>query len=1856
MFDNEETLIKYKVINIITGTEYVFDDDYLYPDDTNNMIINKIINYCYPKTVLTTKEIYAYSNNEPICFEYENIGEMNHIIKDNKLVTKLLPDTDFVNNLGIQKIVKSINKYNRLLESNNLSGNIIYYFSLYELFNTLEINLNTKPNMIELNSKTGDFKLFLNGVVKKFFPKVNENMIKNYTDNPNKKEKEYLRIKNLIKNNYDIFKSLNDKIYEKKNLLNNDKDQLNFKLMKLSTRFNIDNNVNISRLFSDYPLSEKYFLTKLLLEDYEDTYFKLYKKSLKLELSSEDKLINKKLCSLMLKDYREYIPLNVGFVPSFIKYENIFFIKVNTVIETGNIYYSFILHLDGNLDIIINNYNNIYIGEEDLQQIINDSNEIIKRINNNRIYSVQLIPELVMNDNIKLEYYNCDMIYDLENFTDDKGRYMYKKTNIMKFINNYYTHFRLLKERMDLSDDDSIHIHYKRVSDYENMDVFDSVISALKHPRFDYSNDKIIEIIHGNYGITIEDARTVFQHWEETNTLKEEEGKKTYRVASKEPGSEIIIDKHGENTLNIGLFNITSFNELNRITRFIKFMMKQYQSFISNKLEDSYKELFLTINKVSEKISKVENKIIDPIKIKPKEIVEESSSEEEIVEDDELSDGDELSTASSISSGGNKHSGGGSSESEIVNIGNYFTRKLDQHDSDLFKGKARLCQASDNKQVIGLSDNELERVDKNDILSFLNVSSDEKRTLMKLSVKELIGKYDIDKNVVKSYSDKIHQSKSSDSNVNVNYICPKYWNIRTDLPIHPRDIHKYVDEIIPPGVKKGRLDKSVFNRTGPQWRNMDDGIFKKKIVTLLKLNKIVFDDKIVEYKWDEFQKAINSLKLSKGISDQIDEQYKRIVMLSEPRWMNPKHNNGDSKFPCCYKGNPDKPKKIVKLPTIISRTQDIKISKLSPCNPGRYGQVHPKLQKMFNHGDDLEQKDLGGFIINGVVQDNNSLINSLSVLDNNYINKTNKNNYINDILLPYIEDNVNSYYTMMRLGDGNIIQLFKSKHYNLPDIKLFLFVLITNGDTEQKLKQIKLDKYLKPISSYLTNALENKDGRINITEEKFINLINSYSKSHIIIIIYNIIISHKNYIDYLNSNEIKDHKYIIPLINEIYKNKNVFVFENVNDVIDLKLQLFKYDTEIKNINFIYKNGHKYEPIFYFNKIKNMKPINNINDDSLIKIDKIKNYAGLIIKGINDQIQHIYNENLSQLNIDSYTDIVNDIQNLSFFVDNYCKISHIIDGNTIIPIIPHPIKEGLNLVYEFDKKPELSDIDIVKIKGIIVNDDNNIIEVLLNNNTFIPIKQIKYDKKYKLKILGNISINQIDNILQTNIKCNDSSSKFNNDYNYMKYFTRLTIQGIIHYIKNDTILSDYYTNEHGVYYTNEQYNFKIIQQLVDGKKVNFVEKNNDFYDLDETYKFTGKINNISNGSTPDTDKLEIEIKYYDIINIILNDKILLNYDKQVSLCKIINNIIDDNDLFMIMDKDEYNVYSKKLMKDINIYTDNSFSNKCVYDNIKNKLIINKNNNKLLNTIREKVIWNLVDLLLINKNIDIVNNILQNNIDRGDLSKSEKSDEIFFTYSEFVNKKLDDIFRFRSNYVREINFYDYDNDIKVSLNKPEPLSPKLPNIPNIIKLLFGNGTTILTYLDKYNMDFMTVDRGLKSCFPNNSDDFKKIKYLIYNKDSLKIGMKVSFTTNKITYNGEIREIFNEKVRVKVDSVKKRKLVPIAMLQYDKSFNINTEDLDILVKNELFMQYNIGFLLISNINDLDKLKHNLILIYNNDNVNKDTKFILLYHLYNNTDSYNLTSIMIKNTINYLTLEQLYENNKIKKIINTDYPDIKL
>jgi len=80
MSDKPDTLKPYKVKNIITNVSDIFDgnedhlDDYLYPDDTNTTILNKIACYYYSvDEPITPNEIYAYhSNNKSLCFKYEN--------------------------------------------------------------------------------------------------------------------------------------------------------------------------------------------------------------------------------------------------------------------------------------------------------------------------------------------------------------------------------------------------------------------------------------------------------------------------------------------------------------------------------------------------------------------------------------------------------------------------------------------------------------------------------------------------------------------------------------------------------------------------------------------------------------------------------------------------------------------------------------------------------------------------------------------------------------------------------------------------------------------------------------------------------------------------------------------------------------------------------------------------------------------------------------------------------------------------------------------------------------------------------------------------------------------------------------------------------------------------------------------------------------------------------------------------------------------------------------------------------------------------------------------------------------------------------------------------------------------------------------------------------------------------------------------------------------------------------------------------------------------------------------------------------------------------------------------------------
>ena len=118
-------------------------------------------------------------------------------------------------------------------------------------------------------------------------------------------------------------------------------------------------------------------------------------------------------------------------------------INVKHVVKPSNIPVNVDL-FDGTIsDISITSENG---NERDLTVVDDNDAVLIFPSNQNSIVEYNLEDVLILNDNLNLEYYNIDLVYALENFIDDKGRYIYKKANIMKFINNFYTHSNMLQK------------------------------------------------------------------------------------------------------------------------------------------------------------------------------------------------------------------------------------------------------------------------------------------------------------------------------------------------------------------------------------------------------------------------------------------------------------------------------------------------------------------------------------------------------------------------------------------------------------------------------------------------------------------------------------------------------------------------------------------------------------------------------------------------------------------------------------------------------------------------------------------------------------------------------------------------------------------------------------------------------------------------------------------------------------------------------------------------------------------------------------------------------------------------------------------------------------------------------------------------------------------------------------------------------------------------------------------------------------------------------------------------------------------------------------------------------------------
>ena len=76
--------------------------------------------------------------------------------------------------------------------------------------------------------------------------------------------------------------------------------------------------------------------------------------------------------------------------------------------------------------------------------------------------------------------------------------------------------------------------------------------------------------------------------------------------------------------------------------------------------------------------------------------------------------------------------------------------------------------------------------------------------------------------------------------------------------------------------------------------------------------------------------------------------------------------------------------------------------------------------------------------------------------------------------------------------------------------------------------------------------------------------------------LYQMLLSLKNYTDYLRSDENKGDTYILPILLHLFE-INIVIFENRNDEIKIKVSDY---ARPKKLGFIYQRGNYYEPILY----------------------------------------------------------------------------------------------------------------------------------------------------------------------------------------------------------------------------------------------------------------------------------------------------------------------------------------------------------------------------------------------------------------------------------------------------------------------------------------------------------------------------------------------------------------------------------------------------------------------------------------------------------------------------------------------------
>ena len=1340
-----DILDKYNVKETISDKSIIIDD-WLNEDDTIQMVLNKIGIYC-GNTIGNC--VYAWYKGKPLAFSYKDN------IKIEKLDENTKPDDNFYRDDIFNTGIYVNRNFNELLQSIEDLDDTIYFITLEDF----------------MEKNKSDDNTYFNGIIRKYWINITDiNFIKNFdikskvSDTKNNIKRISQQI-SLIENSYIDYDEILDETFT-------------LSLLKLSTKIVNDNEVNIIKIFSDIRLSESIPSSKLILDEFDDSYYKIFKDNI------VNKSITKETCKAWIHDSK----VNIKEVPYF-KYIYptnvvVFYLYIN------NVYILLIINKNSEINIIIKNDTN-EIDRKILMDIINNVNDFIKTtINKHTMYS-----------NHHLNYF--DNLNDTEllegelSIPDDD----YKLKEIHQFFKNLFGFVRIVDEVKSKSE---TVMRYKRVNNYDNMSVLESVISTLKNPKINLPENEICETISKSFNISMDDAEKELKEWKETTggKLVENENLNIFTISTSEPGTQIIITKT-TNDVKFKINDCTNILEFNDILILLKTTIILYKKFKSDDLDRNTSNYFTKqlsyVNKLHD--DRVNNPTISTLNTN---LVLDSSSEDSedeidmspsisvtlgtsiatspnitsINPDDTSTDSssdssinpDDTSTDSSSSEGGGKQSGGAGYYITRINdmdkqlVKNYNKRVVNKSEEYIKK-----CGTKYDRMPIVVDDNELKRIDE----------SEDKGS----------GKL--------SYGASITTGSSSDKQFN--YICPKYWDIGQKLSLDPNQKDKLWDssKIIKKTTKDTK--EGIIARTDNYWKNAKD---------------------IYDY---------------------------------QPRKMGENFPD-DSNMICCSL------KKTEKEGVVQN-----KISKTLTCGENKYCNIDNTLKNLFRQEDNFlydgtsDTDDLNlyssgksnprklyksGFARKGLY--NSTIIGCLSTIHDN--KDLYKIDIFNKKFVEYLQNNINKIQTkyLRENIDKYIVESLKEfvhktiLNFKLNDYKKYIYDVLSNKydkiDVKEKesdmdsiynsvfllikgyINKLKsdifinfiIDKLKENIDVYIYSAngllfdtfKPNKHD--NEMFNSYIDFLKTY-KSHFDITesiindlkyetlmddlkdmdykykyLFDLSNSFNNYCDYLQSDIYKDDKYILPIISDIlpeFNNTSFIVFEYINGDTRIKVPIDNFSNLTTKVSFIYKNEQIYESIVFRNNI----------GDYYGTIEKSTNniYITNVITNVIQLCRHSIHK---KPNILSYTDVKAN----KVYLNTHNRISHIVtENNDIIPIDPSGILKGDVDKYIFDFNFELNTYKetikyMKKIKyvpiGIIVEKDN-VVNIIFSNNSYVPVKSEKYDrKKHKYNIAGTIDLFTLDKSLSYNDKHVDERIEFTNQYNYEMQINTIFNCNLLVYIK------------------------------------------------------------------------------------------------------------------------------------------------------------------------------------------------------------------------------------------------------------------------------------------------------------------------------------------------------------------------------------------------------------------------------------------------------------------------------------------